>query len=31
MIELRGVSKTVMSGDQPLTIVHPLDLHIPSG
>lgn len=31
MIELRGVSKTVMSGDQPLTILHPLDLHIPSG
>ena len=31
MIELRGVSKTVMSGDQPLTILHPLDLSIPSG
>ena len=30
MIELRGVSKTVMSGDQPLTILHPLDLSIPS-
>ena len=31
MIELRGVSKTVMSSDQPLTILHPLDLSIPSG
>jgi putative ABC transport system ATP-binding protein len=31
VIELRGVSKTVMSGDQPLTILHPLDLSIPSG
>ena len=31
MIELHGVSKTVMSGDQPLTILHPLDLSIPSG
>ena len=31
MIELRGVSKTVKSGDQPLTILHPLDLFIPSG
>ena len=31
MIELRGVSKTVESGDQPLTILHPLDLVIPSG
>ena len=31
MIELRGVSKTVMSGDRPLTILHPLDLSIPSG
>ena len=31
MIELRGVSKTVTSGDRPLTILHPLDLSIPSG
>ena len=31
MIELRGVSKTVMSGDRPLTILHPLDLTISSG
>ena len=31
MIELRGVSKTVKSGDQPLTILHPLDLTVPSG
>ncbi len=31
MIELRGVSKTVSSGDRPLTILHPLDLSIPSG
>lgn len=31
MIELRGVSKTVMSGDRPLTILHPLDLTIRSG
>jgi putative ABC transport system ATP-binding protein len=31
MIELRGVSRTVMSGGQPLTILHPLDLAIPSG
>ncbi len=31
MIELRGVSRTVMSGDRPLTILHPLDLFIPSG
>jgi putative ABC transport system ATP-binding protein len=31
MIELRGVSKTVMSGDRPLTILKPLDLSIPSG
>tara|TARA_B100001123_G_C15321732_1_gene1028148 strand:+ start:2379 stop:3083 length:705 start_codon:yes stop_codon:yes gene_type:complete len=31
MIELHGVSKTVMSGDQPLTILHPLDLSISSG
>ncbi len=31
MIELRGVSKTVQSGSQPLTILHPLDFSIPSG
>ncbi len=31
MIELRGVSKTVMSGDRPLTILQPLDLTVPSG
>ncbi len=31
MIELRGVSKTVQSGDHPLTILHPLDYTIPSG
>ena len=31
MIELRGVSKTVDSGGSPLTILHPLDLHIPTG
>jgi putative ABC transport system ATP-binding protein len=31
MIELRGVSKTVQSGDRPLTILHALDLVIPSG
>jgi len=31
MIELRGVSKTVQSGDRPLTILHPLDYSIPSG
>ena len=31
MIELRGVSKTVQSGDRPLTILHPLDYMIPSG
>jgi len=31
MIELRGVSKTVQSGDHPLTILHPLDFTIPSG
>ncbi|MEW5982193.1 MAG: ABC transporter ATP-binding protein [Acidobacteriota bacterium] len=29
MIELKGLSKTVMSGDQPLTILHPLDLNVP--
>jgi putative ABC transport system ATP-binding protein len=31
MIELRGVSKTVLSGGRPLTILHPLDLDVPSG
>jgi putative ABC transport system ATP-binding protein len=31
MIDLRGVSKTVQSGDHPLTILHPLDFTIPSG
>ncbi len=31
MIELRGVSKTVSSGGHPLTILHPLDLHVPDG
>ena len=31
MIELRGVSKTVTSGGHPLTILHPLDLLVPSG
>jgi len=31
MIELRGVSKTVQSGGRPLTILHSLDLSIPSG
>jgi putative ABC transport system ATP-binding protein len=31
MIELRGVSKTVDSGGQPLTILHSLDYTIPSG
>ena len=31
MIELRGVSKTVLSGDQPLTILHPTDLTVASG
>ena len=31
MIELRSVSKTVQSGDHPLTILHPLDYTIPSG
>jgi putative ABC transport system ATP-binding protein len=31
MIELREVSKTVKSGDQPLTILHPLTLDIPDG
>jgi putative ABC transport system ATP-binding protein len=31
MIELRNVSKTVTSGDAPLTILHPLTLTIPPG
>jgi putative ABC transport system ATP-binding protein len=31
MIELRGVSKTVASGDHQLTILHPVDLTVPSG
>ena len=31
MIQLRGVSKTVMSGGQPLTILHPLDLDVAAG
>ena len=31
MIQLRGVSKTVTSGDRPLTILHPLDFSIASG
>jgi putative ABC transport system ATP-binding protein len=31
MIELRGVSKTVMSGSEPLTILHPIDLTVPAG
>jgi len=31
MIELRQVSKTVRSGDHPLTILHPLDYTIGSG
>jgi putative ABC transport system ATP-binding protein len=31
MIELRGVSKTVMSGTQPLTILHPLSTTIARG
>jgi putative ABC transport system ATP-binding protein len=31
MIELRRVSKTVQSGGRPLTILHALDLTIPSG
>jgi putative ABC transport system ATP-binding protein len=30
MIELRGVSKIVTSGDRPLTILHPLDLVVPA-
>ena len=31
MIELRDVSKTVISGSEPLTILHPLSLQIPRG
>ena len=31
MIELRGVSKTVMSGTEPLTILHPLSLQVAQG
>ena len=31
MIELQGVSKTVLSGGQPLTILHPIDLSVPLG
>ena len=31
MIELRGVSKTVMSGSEPLTILHPLTFQVPRG
>ena len=31
MIVLQEVSKTVSSGGRPLTILHPLDLHIPRG
>ena len=31
MIELQGVSKTVTSGDRYLTILHPVDLSVPSG
>jgi putative ABC transport system ATP-binding protein len=31
MISLHGVSKTVSSGGRPLTILHPLDLHVPPG
>lgn len=31
MIELHEVSKTVVSGGEPLTILHPLDLSVPSG
>ncbi len=31
MIELRGVSKTVLSGGRPLTILHPTDLAVPAG
>ena len=31
MIDLRGVSKTVQSGDRSLTILHPLNLLVPPG
>jgi len=31
MIALRGVSKTVLSGTEPLTILHPLTLDVPNG
>jgi putative ABC transport system ATP-binding protein len=31
MIRLRGVSKTVLSGGRPLTILHPLDLDVAAG
>jgi putative ABC transport system ATP-binding protein len=31
MIELRDVSKTVRSGEQPLTILHPLTITVPDG
>jgi putative ABC transport system ATP-binding protein len=31
MIELQGISKTVRSGEHQLTILHPLDLLVPSG
>src|SRR5258705_8567688 len=31
MIELKDVSKTVMSGSEPLTILHPMSLQIPRG
>jgi putative ABC transport system ATP-binding protein len=31
MIDLRGVSRTVMSGTAPLTILHPLDLFVAAG
>jgi len=31
MISLRGVSKTVMSGEQPLTILHPIDFTVTRG
>jgi putative ABC transport system ATP-binding protein len=31
MIELRGISKTVQSGGQPLTILYPLSLTVPRG
>ena len=31
MIELKEVSKTVTSGKELLTILHAMDLHVPSG